>query len=185
MAGLVAAVSTAVKTVGTWAAGLPSGVSTALSLGGTALSTVGAIQASNAQAAAARANAETAEYNAKIEAQNRADALRLANRDVEAKRRENRRLLSTMRASYGASGLSMAGSPLDVLEDAAFEMELDVNNIEAEGDARAKEASRRMYGYQQEAGLERGKAKTSRTAGFFNALGSGASGVGQTLQRVA
>ena len=181
----MAAVAAFAAKASTWLSALPSGFATAASLGGAALTTVGTIQAANAQARAAEFNAATAEAEAAIERQNRSDAIRLANRDVEAKRRENRRLLSSIRASIGSSGLDLAGSPLDVLADTSREAEFDVENIELEGRARANESARRAVGFDNEATLNRNRASSSRTAGYFGGLGSGLSGVGTTLSRVA
>ncbi len=171
------------EAVASFAAGLPTGVSTALSIGGTAVSTIGAISAANAQSRAARYNAEIADRDAEIEMQNRAQALRLAEIDMADKRRENRRFLASMRASYGASGVSSAGSPLDVLEDVATETELDARRIGYEGRARAREAELRRTGLLESASLSRSRGRSSRVAGYFSAAGTSLGGFGDTLRR--
>lgn len=144
----------------------------------------GAIQAGNAQAAAGEYNAKVAERNNVIADQNRQIAVRQADIDAEDKRRENRRTLSAIRAAYGSSGLELAGSPLDVLEDSALESELDAQRIEYEGRVRNREGAIQMLGLQEQANLDRMGAKSARTAGYINAAGAIAGGAGRALSRV-
>lgn len=164
---------------------LPAGLSTALAIGGTAISAIGAISAANAQARAAEYNARTAERDIVVADQNRKLAIEQARIDAEDKRRENRRVLASMRASYGASGLELAGSPLDVLEDTAVEQELDAQRIEFEGRARGREGALQMLGLQESATLSRMEGRSARTAGIMGAIGTGLSGAGNVLSRVA
>lgn len=166
-------------------AAIPAGLGTALSIGSTVLGAVGAISSANAQASAARYNAEVAERDAVVADQNRKLALDQSRIDAEDKRRENRRVMASIRTQYGASGLSLAGSPLDVLEDTAVEQELDAQRIEFEGRARGREGALQMLGLQEEATLSRMEASSARRSGYMNAIGTGLSGAGTTLSRVA
>lgn len=140
-------------------------------IGGIA-SAVGAIQSANAQAAAADYNAKIADRNAIVAEQNRQLALQTASIDADEKRRENRRNLSSMRAAYGASGLDLAGSPLDVLTDSATEMELDAQRVEYEGRVRGREGALEVLGYQEKATLSRMEKKSAKTAGMIGAIGA-------------
>lgn len=145
---------------------------------------IGAIQAGNAQAAASEYNARVSERNQAVAEQNRQIAVRTAEIDAEDKRRENRRQLGAIRAAYGSSGLEMAGSPLDVLEDSAIEMELDAQRIEYEGRMRSREGALQALGYSEDARLSRMQGKAAKTAGYIGAAGSLLGGVGRSLQRV-
>lgn len=164
---------------------IPAGMGTVLAIGGTALSAMGAISAANAQADAANYNAQIADRDAVVADQNRKLATEQARIDADDKRRGNRRVLASMRAAYGASGLELAGSPLDVLEDTAVEQELDAQRVEFEGRARGREGALQMLGLQESATLSRMEARSARTAGVMGAIGGGLSGAGTILSRVA
>jgi hypothetical protein len=107
-------------------------VAVAFAAASTVFSTMGALQAAGANAAAAEFNAQVHERNAKI-ARDQAAA------DAEDTARENRRKIGLIRAQYGASGLDMAGSPLDMLSDTIAEGELDVRRTIYKGAIRATE----------------------------------------------
>lgn len=126
---------------------------------------MGAIQAANAQAAAA-------EYQGKLQERNAAIIQQQTSAEMEDQRRENRRRLSALRVAYGASGFEMAGSPLDVLEDTAIEGELDVSKIEYQGKLRALEQT-------DNAELSRMEAKSAKKAGAIGAVGALVGGVTQ------
>lgn len=144
-----------------------------------AISAVGAISSANAQAAAADYNAKIDQRNAVMAEQDRQLALRTAEIDAEDKRKENARTMGTIRAAYGNSGLDIAGSPLDVLEDTALETSLDVQRIEYEGRARGREGAAKVRGYNEDARLQKMNAKASKTAGMISAFGYLAGGVGK------
>lgn len=146
---------------------------------------LGAIQSANAQAAAAEYNAKIQERNSIIADQNRKQAVQTAEITAEDKRRDNRRILASMRAAYGTSGLEMAGSPLDVLEDTAVEQELDVQRIRYEGRARAREGAIQMLGLREDATLSRMEGKAAKTAGYIGAAGQLVGGIGTALTRMA
>jgi len=101
-----------------------------LTVAGTAMTMVGQYQQSQAQA-------QTAEHNAAV-AKSQADQYRkvgifeqeqiaAAGKLEEAKlRRQKRRMTGTQRAAYAASGVSLEGSPLEVMADTASQFELDI-----------------------------------------------------------
>lgn len=131
---------------------------------GTLVSAVGAIQQGQAAAAAARTNAEIADRNAKV-------ARATAAQDAETKDRENRLRLGAIIANYGASGVSMAGTPLDVLGDSARQAEFEKQTILYKGDLRA-------MGFEDSASLDRANAKAAKRAGYFKAGSALLSGAG-------
>lgn len=103
--------------------------------------TIAAVGAAAVGATAAvrqgQAAKKTAEYNADIMAQ-QADQERQASRQEEREFRDrNRRLLAAGRARSGASGFTMAGSPLLIAEDMASEVELQALKIRYGGDIKA------------------------------------------------
>lgn len=166
------------------------GIEVALIAASTAISAVGAIQSASAASAQAKAQANAAAYNQavaernqQIAAQKRQLTIQQAQVDAEDKRRENRRRLSEIRANYGASGLALAGSPLDVLEDSALELGTDVRRIEHQGQVAGYEGALQILGLRDEATLasmERqsalSRASSARTAGFINSAGAIAGG---------
>lgn len=142
-----------------------------LSLVGTAFSVIGALnqgqQAKNA-----------AEYNAAVARNNAIASRQQATVAAEAQARKSRAQLGSMRAAYGASGVSMEGSPLDVLESSAAMAELDRQNILYSGELKAG-------GYESTAGLELMRGDAAETGSYFSAgsaLLSGASRMGAFSQ---
>lgn len=147
-----------------------------------AISAVGAIASANAQAAAAKYNADIDRRNAIVVDQNRANLMRQTEIDAQAKRRENQRTLGTIRAAYGASGLEMSGSPLDVLEDSALELETDVHRVEYEGRMKGREMAFQAQTYRESAKLRDMEAKAAKRSGFISAAGYLVGGAGQALR---
>lgn len=120
------------------------------------VSAAGAMSAGKAQANAANYEAQLADRNAKI-ARNQAEA------EQEDQRRENIRQRGAIRAAYGASGIEMAGSPLDVLSDTALEQELDVARIGYRGELKA-------IGEADKAEMARVSASNAKQAGAIGAI---------------
>lgn len=166
-------------------AAIPAWVSSAVTVVSGVTGAVGAVAGANATAAAAKANQKFAEAEALVADQNRRNATVTANQAAEDKRRENRRIISSMRASYGASGVSMEGSPLDVLADSATEGELDAQRIEYEGRARARDASLGIMSAQRSSVLSGMEARNARAAGWLGAGNALLSSAGQALKRTA
>lgn len=162
-----------------------SGAEIALMVVGTAVSAAGALQQGKAQAANQRAAAQAGEFNRQAAERNkviaghqRQLAVRQAQVDAEDKRRDNRRKLAEIKSKYGASGLRSSGTPLDVLEDAALELETDARRIDHDGQVRGYEGALRILGFQDEATLAAhsrdsalSRAKGAETAGRINAFG--------------
>jgi hypothetical protein len=99
---------------------------TALGLAGTAFQAIGAIQSGNAAKAAGDYNASLYERNAQIAAQN-------AQAQEDRQRRLSAMRAGASRAAVGGSGVSLAGSPLDILESNAAQEELDALMIRWNG----------------------------------------------------
>lgn len=122
---------------------------------GTAMTALGAMQSAQAQSNAAKYNAQLAERNAQISRQ-------AAAADEERQRRAAYMQQGAARASYGAAGVDLEGSPLDILEQSALQAELDAQTIRWKGEVGAG-------GYEGEAGLNRSRASSAMTSGYMGA----------------
>lgn len=128
-------------------------------------------------AQSASANAQAADYDAAVKERNRKTVINQAEAEIGDKRREQRRQLAAVRAAYGASGLTMEGSPLDVLEDSAMEQELDVERTRYGAELKSQ-------GLSEDATLSRMKASSFRKAAPISAAASiigGISSAGSSL----
>ena len=133
-----------------------------------ALGALGAVQESRASAAASEFNAKVAENNAVI-------AEQTAAADERRARRESARRIAGSRAAFGAAGVALEGSPLDVIEDQASDAEVDALNLRYRGRLEANN-------YRAQAGLDRANARNARTRGVIKAgtaLLGGAADFGQ------
>jgi len=131
-------------------------------------------KAARAQAdVAAQTEAAWREYNAKLaerEAQVRRElAERTALEEREAAATEERklrkageRLKAKQRALYGAAGVTFEGSPLEVMEETASELEFDALMIRRGGQTRAQAA---LYGGKVESQRYTAEAALSRFMG--------------------
>lgn len=135
---------------------------------GTALKTVGQLQAADAQSQTARYNAKMANQQAEVERQQT-----LARE--EAQRRQAAQVLGQQRAAFAQSGGGMGGSAADVMQQSSAMAELDALTIRYEGDLRAR-------GLDAQAEQERFAARTARKQGYFQAAGTILGGVGDYMK---
>jgi hypothetical protein len=156
---------------------------TLITLASGAISAVGAISAGNAASASSYYNAELSERDAYVSEQNIKTNNALTRIDVDAKRRDDKRMLSSIRASYGASGLSLAGSPLDVLADTSMDMAFDQRQMTYEGEVRGREGALQTLGAQESAVLNKAEGSSAKTAGYINAAGAAVGAYGTNLSR--
>ena len=133
-----------------------SGLFTALSLisagltaGGTVLQAQQAASASQAQATALERQAE--------------DRERIAAFEANRLREEGERLGGSQRASTLASGISIEGSPMDVIGESAAEVALDQQMIRRNAQMRADE-------FRFEAGMARSNARSQRIGGAIGSI---------------
>jgi hypothetical protein len=140
------------------------GLGSIFSLAGTFLSAAAAKSQADAQAEAAEFNARVRE----IEAQSERD---VAGAKAEDFRRQEGRKRATAIAQTAASGVTLEGTPLLVDEAIVNEIELGANRVTHQGDVRAT-------GLENQAELDRSKAKNFRKAGSINAGATLLSGFG-------
>lgn len=126
-----------------------------LSAVSSAVGVVGKITQGNAASSADTFNADVANQNAQIAADQ--GKLQLQQQQVDAYRK-----LGAIKAAYGASGVTSSGSPLDVLADSYTQSELDANTI-------IYNSKIKQTGYQNTASLDTYKAGADKQAGYMSA----------------
>jgi hypothetical protein len=138
---------------------------------GTAAAAASQVQASNARKQSARTQAQINEFqkdvderNALAAEHNRQLAVQQTRADVDDRRRSNRRTMGSIRAQYGASGIALGGSTLDVLADTAIELELDVSRTEDRGRVRSRESALQILGFNDRATLHGANAGLNRAS---------------------
>ena len=134
---------------------MDGGIVTALTIIGSGLQAVSSIQQGQAQARSANFRAAIAEQNAIL-------ARQTAAADAEKRRRDLARATGRSRARFGAAGLTVEGSPLEVLGDLTAEGELNVRNALFDGEVEARR-------FQAESSLLQSQARDARTSGFLRA----------------
>lgn len=125
---------------------------------GAVISAMGALRQADSAKKMAKYNAALGERQAGITRDQ-------TNADLARQRRAARKMLGTMRAQYGAAGVNVEGSPLDVLEESAANAELDHLTLKYRGDLKAQ-------GYEMGAELDRYKGDEAQRAGYMKAAGT-------------
>ena len=122
---------------------------------GTVVGVIGAIRQGNSQANAYQYNAAQATNQATY-------ATQAAAENERRQRILSRQAIGGARAGYGASGVTLEGTPLDVLESSAANAELDALTIRHQGALAAA-------GYTNTANLDTFSASGARTGGYISA----------------
>lgn len=130
-----------------------------LMVAGGVMSAIGNVREANAQADALEYQAKRNEEMAWQTKQQYAD-------EEERERANNLQVLSSVRAQYGASGVTMEGTPTDYLEFQSAVAEENALKIRHEGMLKAK-------AYNDEAKYLRQSAGDTRTTGILKGIGSG------------
>ena len=125
------------------------------SMAGTGLSVI-------SQAQQGKEQQRWSEYNAAIAERDATAAKAVAEHEASQKRRDTERILGRQRALYGKAGVTMEGSPLELMAETAAEGELDALMIERTGKLRGQR-------YGEEATLSRMRGASSRRAGYWGA----------------
>ena len=140
-----------------YGASATSATATTLGTLGTALSIAGALSRGNAASAAGDYNAQIARQNAILARQQSAEAERRFRIDSSKR-------MGAMRAAYSASGVTLEGSPMDVLQESFYTAEMDALTIRQGG--RAAESA-----YTAEARLSNLQGRAGQQAGYMSAAG--------------
>lgn len=155
------------------------GWGTALSLAGTAVSTIGSLSKANSEKNAAQYNAGIDANNKQIADQNAQLAEQQGNIATEQAQMKTRADAAGLMVQQAASGVDVnSGSSLDVRSSAAQLGQLNAINIRSD-------ATRKAYGYKTDAAgygaqedLDNAKAKSAGTAGLIDASTSLLGGLG-------
>lgn len=145
-------------------------VATALMATSAAIGAVGAITNSQSEASADK-------YNARIAEQNAVGAMQQAQSTALLQQEQARRSIGATTAAYGASGVTMSGTPLDVLANSAATAERDRQNIMYKGQLQAA-------GYLDQASLDRASATNALNQGWMKAAGILTSGGSKVYDRM-
>jgi hypothetical protein len=132
-----------------------------------AVASVGATVYSAVSSSQAQADAERTVKHQEMRAADQARKISAQNASDQEKR--HRAILGTQEARYGASGLSMEGSPLLVQMESLKESEEQLRRIKEGGEIGYQTASELA----QAAGK---RAQDAQTSGYVNAIGSAATG---------
>jgi hypothetical protein len=143
----------------------------AIMLMGSAISAMGAIGQANAQQAAH-------EYNATLRERDAVVSTNQANVEAERVRRASLQAEGSLLAGAGASGVTLEGSPLDVLAMSASNAKLDEETVLYNGRLKA-------MGYTSDATLERQAGKVAKQQGYINAASYLVGGAGQAAYSAA
>lgn len=126
-----------------------------VAIAGLALGVYGTIQQSQAIASSNYANAQIAEQNATL-------ARDAAAAEARRHKLQTQGMLAHIRGQYAAGGVSLEGSPMDVLANSAANAELDNMLITYGGELKGR-------GLQDTASMDRSSARNATSAGYYNA----------------
>lgn len=126
-----------------------------LLLAAAAMSAAGSVM----QASAAK---QAGEYNAQIAEQNALLAEQQAQEEERRFRINSRKQLGAMRAAYSASGVTLEGTPWDVIAESTYTAELDALTIREGGRASSS-------AYEAEARLQRLQGRQAERTGYVSA----------------
>lgn len=133
---------------------MPIGLLPAIGLGLAALGQIGG----------GIAEKEAGEYNAAIKRRNAAVHRDMAAAEAVQQQRKARKVIGSMRAAYGASGVTVEGSPLEVLQESARAAERDRAMIIYRGELRA-------IGAEAQASLDEEMGQSAERAGYLSGAG--------------
>jgi len=150
---------------------------------GTAVSAVGAIGSGMASRDAAQYQAAVDRNNVVIANQARRDALERGAEAELAQRRKTSDAIGRQRAAFGASGIEIGGSALDVLGDTAQFGELDALTVRNNAEREAAGYAARAQSAQQNAMLNDNKASNALASGFMNAGSTALAGAGTVADK--
>ncbi len=136
------------------------GISTVVSLAGTAVSVQG-------QQNAAKAAENSARYNSELQRQQADQENKVVAENARRKARENNRELARIRAANAASGLTMEGTPLAVLGETAAMLDRDIQDMSFEASNRYRAL---IQGAQMDIWQGENEAAALRTQSYATAL---------------
>lgn len=144
---------------------------------GTTMSVIGHLRAASAERQAAEFQAKQAE-GAADQADTNAVLTREATAEDERRAKsDNNKVLGSIRNAYGASGVTMDGTPQAYLEEQAAVAKANELSIRYDGFLKAKAYRDQASGYRQQANQLRVGGSNAMAAGTLGAIGAGIGGV--------
>lgn len=134
-----------------------------------AVSAYGAVQSGQAQKSALDRQAAIDQQNATIASQDRQTNIAAAQLAEQDKARSDSQRLAAIRASYGTSGLELAGSPLDVLTDTSNSMALDERRVAYQGEVTGRQDAIKILGLQNDAAAATAAGSYAQSASYLTA----------------
>lgn len=132
---------------------------------------VGALSQGSATQRSANYNSRISAYNANVTEQQGQVA-------EMQQRQETARKIGLLHANFGASGLSSDGSATDILQESAFNAEMDAQNIRYNYSTKAQ-------GYRMQGNLQTMEGKNARTASYLTAASTLLTGAGKAYEQNA
>lgn len=168
-------------------AAIPAWVGTAAALTGAAVTATSAIASGIQQKEAYEAQAKGADYNRAVANQAAvaadANAAAVARSEAaweEQQREKNLRLQGAQKAGFGAAGVLMEGSPLDVLGQTVKDQEMDIWTQRYNYDVEAANYRNQASRFRSQAGFYDFETKRQEAMGDY-AVGAGVLGAGTSL----
>lgn len=136
------------------------------------MSIVGGLMQAQGQIQAGDAAGDAYDFNANVSEQNAQQAIKLSAQDERRQRIHGRKAVGDMRSAYGASGVTIEGSPSDVLAESMASAELDALNIRYAGESKAAN-------FRNEASIARFNGANARSSAR---MGAAATIIGSAIQ---
>lgn len=154
-------------------------IGTALMIGGGILSGAGQIASANAEAKAAKYNAEVQRQNAMLADRQAKNVLESGMREEQKQKALTQQLMAKQQAAQAANGVDVTfGTPLDLMVDTAKMGAIDALTIRTNAYRNYDDTRNQAVSYRNQAALYDMQARNSRTAGVLGAFGSMASSFG-------
>ena len=128
-----------------------------------ALGIIGAVVGAVGSIVSAQASANASQQQANAYARQAMLEREQANYNADQQQSKAIKLISSQRASMLAAGVSLQGTPTDVLVDTTQQTDLDVQAIRYNGEIKAQN-------FEMQANALRAKASAQETAGAFGAI---------------
>lgn len=143
---------------------------TALAIASLSLAAIGTGVAVYGQMEAAKSAKEMGEYNAKLAENQAAQVDMEARESVRRRREQNRRFMAMQRTAYAKSGVTIEGTPLEVMAETAGILELEALDA-------SRQASQQSMALRGQAAYDRRVGSTQARAAYIGAGASLLSGV--------
>ncbi len=161
-------------------------IGTALMIGGGILSGAGQIASANAEAKAAKYNAEVQRQNAMLADRQARNVLDAGTREEQKQNAMTQEQKAKHHAAQAANGVDVTfGTPLDLMVDTARQGAIDALTIRTNAYRNYDDTRNQAVSYRNQAALYDTQAKNSRTAGVLGAFGSMASAFGSAYGNAA